>query len=186
MQGTLQAAAATDTLRVLSVLSSEAPSAVACTSPTTAPCSHDLRFLSTLTSLRKLSIEGQQSACMLMEALTPLQQLTALQLRGTEACAQAAGECGTRVMQLTALQQLRLDVVWQGSNPLAAAYACTADTAGPCAAGAPGQRGGEDAGFAAVERDFWAGLWGSVMELPMHRGARVSFRKGCTCVAEQL
>eukprot|EP00892_Ulva_mutabilis_P001439 jgi/Ulvmu1/11296/UM074_0011.1 len=183
----LQAAAATDTLRVLCVLSSEAPSATACTSPSCAPCSQDLRCLSNLTSLRKLSIEGQQSACMLLEALTPLHNLTALQLRGTEACEQAACEVGGRVAQLTALQQLSMDIVWQGSNLLAAAYACSSD--GRCAAGGVGRSESdeqEEASFAAVEREFWAGTWGTVMELPMHRGARISFRKGCTCVAELL
>lgn len=166
------------------MLSSEAPSSTACASPDdlpVGPSSHDLRFLSTITSLGRLSIEGQQSACMLLQALTPLRGLTALQLCGTEACSQATCEAGSRIAQLTALQQLSLHVVWQGSNSLAAAHACT-----DACAGATTGAHDDDEAFAAVERGFWAGMWASLMELPAHRGARASFRKGCTCVAEML
>lgn len=186
MQDALQAAVATGTLRVLSVLSSEAPSASACKFPDSAPSSHSLSFLPTLTSLRKLSVEGQQSVCMFAAALTPLHGLTALQLRGTEACSQAACECGSRLAQLSALQQLNLDVIWQGSNPLAAAYACAAAGGGACVTCAADPVADDDDSFAAVEAGFWVGIWGSVMELPLHRGCRASFRMGCSCVAEML
>lgn len=188
MQEALHAAAAAGTLRTLCVLSSEAPSSTACTTdmhPDPTPSSHNLSFLSSVTSLRKLSIEGQQSVCMLLQALAPLRNLTALRLCGTEACAQATCEAGSVLSQLTALQQLNLDVVWQGSNPLAAAHACCDTCCGGGCLPADADNSGDDA-FSALEEGFWAGLWGCAMELPLERGMRASLRKGCTCIAEML
>lgn len=185
MQEALQEAAAAGTLRTLCVLSSEAPSSTGCTTqPDQTTSSQNLTFLSSVTSLRKLSIEGQQSACMLLQSLAPLRNLTALRLCGTEACAQATCEAGSVLGQLTALQQLSLNVVWQGSNPLAAAHACS----GTCSGGAAHADRGAGVGdaFSAVEGGFWAGLWGSAMALPLERGVCASLRKGCTCVAEML
>lgn len=188
LQGALQGAADAGTLRTLRVLCSEAPSSIHHTTAnpnaTVPPPSHnmELELISSMTSLRRLSIEGQRNTCMFLRALAPLQHLTALELSGTEACKQAACEAGSWVRQLRSLHQLNLSVVWQGSNPLAAAHACTAT----CISGAATDCCAVERDFAAVERGFWAGMWAATTELPLHHGARGSFRKGCTCVAEML
>lgn len=122
---------------------------------------HDLSCISRLTNLRALALQGLPSffASSALARLPPA--LTALLLHGSDHVTAAAADFGRRLLRLSQLQCLDVEVAIHGSrDPRADAMI-------------GGQSPAQQA--CSMRRRFWEGLRPALQDLPLHLGAYVTF-----------